>query len=338
MNKKRFSPRVALAIAVALSIPGLVLAEESEKETPQEEQDVAARYAEMPASAKAFLSYLQDLDSRYGDAGDVDPAKLYEAEGEKVALLYCAAVGVDGPCSPATDKAGNDVFVAYDAAALNRTAAKGSDWWAWLSNHLFNVGVIPQVASCPAGTTLATIHHDDEDRRNANNRGGWLGATSSTANTTWRFCKLNAVQSIEFRPLPKVGDEHDYSVLNMGLLCPSGSRRLVRVEEGELWRNANSSSGGVFPNFRVYNTWFNFYCHFDGGAKATLGYMNEFPKLGFSYGVYAARDMPSSLALSKGFVFQDDEDWWNWNAWWFGSGDQVMWDGRNTWRMLAKVR
>lgn len=328
-----------LALAITMVLSPLALAEDSEKETPAEELALAEELQSIPDIAKPFVAYLQALDERYPDSSEVDIDAFMAEEGEKLALTYCAANGIDGPCAPQDDKEGNGslVPVAVTTAYARGTESRGK-WYQWLYNHSFNVGVIPEANACPAGTTWTQIHMDDEDRRNANSRGGWIGAISSTRNTTYRFCKLDPITSLTFRPIDKVGDNVDYSVVNMGILCPSGARRLIRVEENEIWRNANSSSGDVFPNFRIYNTWFNFYCHFDGGANSRLGHMTEFPRLGFPYGVFASRDMPSHLALVKGWVYQDDEDILNWNAWWLGSGDTVMWGGRNTWRATAKVK
>jgi hypothetical protein len=329
---------LALAVTLALTAPSLALAEESEGETPPEEQELANQYADMPFAVKNFVAVLQDLDKRYPDSGKVDMKRLIAEEGETIALAYCGAVGIDGPCMPSKDREGNDTFVPVST----RTAARSSslsDWFNWLWGHSFNVGVIPETNTCPANiSTWTKIYMDDEDRRNANNRWGWNGAIISNANTTYHFCKLDALRSLEYRPLREAGNAYDYAVVNMGILCPSGGRRYIRVEENELWRNGNSSAGGVFPNFRVYNTWFNFYCHFDGGSSSILGHMAGFPDFKFAYGVFAAHDMPSKYALAKGRVEQDDEDWWNWNAWWFGTGDNVMWGDRNTSRSLAKVR
>jgi hypothetical protein len=338
MHSIRYVRPTAIALAVALAIPSLAYAEDSEKETPPEEQEVAIQYQEIPEAAKEFVAYLQDIDRRYPDSGEVDIGKFIEAEGEKLALQYCAANGIDGPCAPADTKDGTTSLLAVDTDAYARAADGKSKWYEWLWNHSFNVGVIPEVNSCPAGTTWTQIHMDDEDRRNANSRGGWIGAITSDRNTTYRFCKLDPITSLNFRPLPKAGDQYDYSLVNMGVFCPSGARRVVRVEENEIWRNASSSSGDVFPNFRIYNTWFNFYCHFDGARNSVLGHMNDFPRLAMPYGVFASRDMPSNYALAKGWVYQDDEDFWNWNGWWFGSGDTVMWGGSNTQRSTAKVR
>jgi hypothetical protein len=321
---------LAVAVLAAVSSPA-AFAEKSEGETPPEEQAAAEKYQQLPEQARAFLDYLQDLDARYPDSAKVDFDAFMATEGETFALRYCGANGIEGPCAPGDEKLGEAPWVKVDTTAMR------GKWYEWLYDHSFNIGVIPAVNSCPAGTNWVEIHMDDEDRRNANNRWGWLGAIASTANTTYRFCKLDPITSLTFRPIDKVGDVLDYAVLNMGVLCPSGATRLIRVEENEIWRNANHSSGDIFPNFRLYNTSFNFYCRFDGGARSLLGRMNEFPRLSFSYGVFASRDFPTPFALEKGWVFQDDEDFLNWNFW-IGSPHNIMGDGRNTWRSTARVR
>ena len=329
--------RIALAaFATTLCVSPVVYAEDSEGETPIEEYELAQKTEPLPEAVKAYLAQLDDLDRRYPDSAEVDVDQFMAAEGESLALGYCGALGFKGACA-VEEKDGAETFVELDSGAVARGAEGKTKWWEWLLDHLFNVGVIPQANACPAPFKWTQIHMDDEDRRNANGRGGWIGAITSTNNTTYRFCKLDTITSPAYRPLPKTGDEHDYAVVNMGLLCPSGARRVLRIEENELWRNANSSSGDVFPNFRVYNTWFNFYCHFDGGAKSILGHMQSFPKLGFAHGVFAPSALPAPYALQHGWVFQDDEDTLNWNGWWFGSGDAVMNGGRNTWRGTAKV-
>jgi len=331
MNKKVL---VAALCALVVGLPLSSWAEESEQESPKEEWELAAATDPTPPPVKKFASILEDLDRRYPDSGQVDVEKFMEAEGEGVALSYCAVLGFDGACV-IEEKEGEEFFVPYVPA---KTAAKGLlRWWGWLEPRLFSVGVIPQSNYCPSGYSWSQIHMDDEDRRNANGRGGWIGATSSGGNTTWRFCKVDTVRALSFRPLPSTGNQHDYAVLNMGVFCPSGARRYTRVQENEIWRNANSSSGVIFPNFRVYNTWFTSYCHFDGGASSWLGHMPSFPKLGFAYGVFGPQSMPSKYALARGWVHQDDEDILNWNGWWFGGGDDVMHGGRNTWRGLVRV-
>ncbi|MGH8080573.1 MAG: hypothetical protein ACREP7_08365 [Lysobacter sp.] len=330
MNKKVLAGALC---ALIVGLPLSALAEDSEKESPLEEWQLAQQTDPMTDQVKKFVSVLEDLDRRYPDSGKVDVDKFMETEGEGVALSYCQVLGFEGACV-IESKGDEEIFVPYQAS---KSAKAAKSWWSWLSDRLFNVGVIPQANACPAGYSWAQIHMDDEDRRNANGRGGWIGATASGGNTTWRFCKVDTVKSLSYRPLPSAGNQYDYAVLNMGVFCPSGARRYTRVQENEIWRNANSSSGVIFPNFRVYNTWFTSYCHFDGGSSAWLGHMSSFPKLGFAHGVFGPQSMPSKYALARGWVHQDDEDILNWNGWWFGGGDDVMNGGRNTWRGLIKV-
>jgi hypothetical protein len=343
---------VAMAIGLAMSHPtladGFTQGPPSEDEksvdgselVSEEELRLAEKYAEVPEPAKEFVRHLQRLDTRYPDSANVDIDTFMAVEGETLALKYCGANGIESACAPTIMPDGNSGLMAVDPETYGRTyGAESDDWWVWLLNHLFNVGVIPETSACPAPYALTQIVMDDEMRRNQNSRSGWIGATGSNSDlTTYRFCKLDTFTSLNFRPLPVAGDNYDYSVLNMGVLCPSGARRVVRVEENELVSNRNSSSGDVFPSFRVYNTWFNFYCHFDGGANSFLGHMSGFPNVGMPYGVFASKHMPAPYALAKGEVYQDDEDILNWNAWWFGGGDSVMWDTRNTRRALAKVK
>ncbi len=327
----------ALALAVTMTLSSAAFAENSEKETPNEEQALAQELQGIPEIAKPFIAYLQDIDRRYPDSAQVDIKAFIAKEGEQLALTYCAANGVDGPCAPQDARDGTTTFVPVGNLYSRAAEGKGT-WYGWLYDHSFNIGVIPEANACPAGTTWTQIYMDDEDRRNANNRGGWNGAINMGDNTEYRFCKLDPIKSLGFRPLRPVGDSYDYSVVNMGILCPSGARRVIRVEENEIWRNNSSSSGDVFPNFRIYNTWFNFYCHFDGGSSSLLGVMPSFPKLGFPYGVFVSEAMPAYYAPAKGWLSQDDEDVWNWNAWWIGGGDRVMWGDRNTTRIVGKVQ
>lgn len=325
-----------LACAIALCLTTPAFAEDSEKETPPEEYELAASIDHMPEAAKSYLAKLQSIDQRYPDSGEIDIEQFVAQEGEGLALDYCAVLGFKGACTVEPDGE-SERMVALDEGAVARMEAGKTKWWEWLIERLFNVGVIPEADACPAPFQRVEIYMDDEDRRNANGRDGWQGAIVSNNNTRYRFCKLDTITALSYRPLPKAGDSNDYAVLNMGILCPSGARRVLRIEENELLRNANSSSGVTFPNFKVYNTWFNFYCHFDGGAKSILGHMTAFPKHGFAHGVFAPTDLPAPYALKHGWVHQDDEDTLNWNAWLLGQGDTTMNGGRNTWRGLAKV-
>lgn len=313
----------------AISHP--VLADKSEKDTPPEEQEAKMREVDIPAPVQEYLSYLEDLDKRYPDSAKVDTERFVAEEGEKAALLYCRAAGFDGPCAP-SKSGGGSVFKKVDVVK--------SGWWDWLINHLFNIGVIPEQNACPAPYSWLQIYMDDEDRRNANSRWGWLGATVSNNNTTWRFCKLDTITSLLFRPLPTPGNQYDYEVLELGLFCPSGARRVIRYQDNEDWNNQDSASGDIFPNVMVNilaKNWMTFTCHFDGAAPSVLGHMSGFPNIGMKYGVFAPTNMPLPYALQHGYVYQDDEDFLNTNFW-IGSPDAVMGGGTNTWRALAKVK
>lgn len=320
------------ALAAVLFVPARARAENSERDTPPEEQAIA--YTEtIPKEAQDWMDYLQDLDRRYPDSGKVNPERVFAEEGERAALLYCRAIGFEGPCMLETQD-GQERFV--DARDARGVVKRG--WFDWLMTLFSRIGVIPDQAACPASYALVEIYMDDEDNNNNNQRGGWLGATVSTNNTRWRFCRLSLTAASYFRPLPETGDAYDYSVLSLGLLCPSGSRRVWRRHDNEDSANNNSHSGNIFPSFNLWpGNWTIAHCHFDGAAFAWGGYMTAFPDLGMKYGVYAPLSMPSNYALAHGWVYQDDEDFLNTNLW-IGSPDLVMSGSNNTTRHLAEVR
>lgn len=336
--------------ALALAMSPAAMAEDSQEETPQEERDAAEKLEPVPERLKAWLDYSADLDRRYPDTAQVDTDKFMSEEGEAYALAYCKAAGFDGPCVVEV-KDEQETLVPYvpgkqvsgkqapaQGAQADSAQVKALFWWNWLWPRLFSVGVIPEPQGCPGGwAQLIQIHHDDEDRRNANGRGGWLGATTSTNNTTWRYCRIDTVASLSFRPLQPRGDRYDYAVLKLGPFCPSGGRRVVRRQNNEVFAPANWHTGVIFPSLQIPGFTWTEYCHFDGGTGSQLGQMAGFPKLGFGYGVHAPSAFPGPWALANGWVHQDDEDWFNRNAW-FGWPDTVMSGGGNTWRGLAKVQ
>lgn len=334
--------------ALAATFSPLAFAEDSQEETPQEERDLAAKLVPETQAQQKFREYAADLERRYPDSGQVDPEKFLNEEGETYALLYCQAIGFEGACV-VEGKEGEEQFVAYRPA--QKAAGKAAlAWWNWLNLRLFSVGVIPH-GGCPSSAPLVWIHHDDEDRRNANSRGGWIGATTSNNNTTWRYCRVNDGNSLSFRPLPNGGNRYDYAVLKLGVFCPSGARTVIRRQNNEIWNNQNSNSGAasIFPSIQGWPVTLPFpasgpfpftvtqYCHFDGAAPSWLGHMSSFPNLGFAYGVHAPAAFPKPWSLGNGWVHQDDEDWFNQNAWW-GWPDDVMSGGGNTWRGTARVR
>jgi hypothetical protein len=333
----------ALAMAIALAMAPQVFAEDSEKETPVEEQEAKLAELDLPQAVIDHIAYLEDLEERYPDVSKIDPKALLEQEGEKAALLYCKAIGFEGPCT--IDESKEDArFEAVDLATLT-SARMADNWWRWLNADIFTaIGVVPETRDCArppyAPRPMVQMHMDDEDRRNNNSRHGWIGATSSGGNTTWRFCRISTqVQNGEFRPLPYAAPYGNYAVLQMGLRCPRGARTIKRRQDNEDWRNANWQTGNTYPSVNSGGrNWITYYCHFDGAALGA-SYMNAFPHLGISYGVFASELLPREYAIQYGYVYQDDEDWFNMNAWMPSSiNTNVMGGGSNTWRKLAKVR
>lgn len=330
--------------AILLGCATQAVAENSEAETPPEEQKAKdAEVNDVPQAVIDHIAYLEELEARYPDMGKVDVEALVEQEGEKAALLYCKAIGFDGPCT--IDETKEDArFVAVDGGTV---AAKGTAlrWWSWLSASNFTaVGVIPETRACASvpyqPLPLITIAMDDEDRRNNNGRSGWIGATTSDRNTTWRFCKVNQSGfGNDFAALAYASADANYAVLKLGATCPSGARTIARWQDNEDWRNANWSSGNTYPNVNVRGrNWLTYYCHFDGGKAGTSGLMGGFPWMSFRYGVFAGNRMPSQYAAAYGDVYQDDEDWFNVNNWTGLFNTQTMGGGSNTWRRLVKVR
>ncbi|MGO1072025.1 hypothetical protein [Lysobacter sp. CA199] len=337
MKKSLLSHALPFALcALAATVSPAAFAEDSQEETPQEERDAAEKLEPMPERIKQFVDYVADLDKRYPDSAQVDPEKFLTEEGEAFATSYCKAAGFDGPCVIEV-KDGVETFVPHAPAARANKAAIAR-WWSWLDPRLFAIGVIPERTYCPSQYPLTWFYHDDEDRRNANSRGGWIGGTTSNNNTTWRYCRVDSYKSLSYRPLPYAGNRYDYSVLNLGVFCPSGARRVMRFQENEIWNNQNSSSGlpSTMPSLSLRPFTLTWYCHFDGAASSWLGHMSSFPKLGFAHGVHAPSAFPRPWALSNGWVHQDDEDWFNLNFW-IGWPDDVMFGGGNTWRGLSKV-
>gem|GEM_PF-3510991 len=200
------------------------------------------------------------------------------------------------------------------------------------------VGVIPEGQGCPNWNDLVVIHMDDEDKRNANGRSGWIGGITSNNNTTWRFCR---VDGRKFKSLSQASiQQNHYAVLLLGSGgCPNGSRMISRYFDNEDTRNANWSQGPVYPNGSDRNTTLKF-CVFRGNTEPG-GTMAAMPDLGFRYGVFAANDF--SKRISTGFVHTDDEDTRNQNSIFdpfglYGDASRFLSVGGNTRVNLARVK
>ncbi|HEX9981749.1 MAG TPA: hypothetical protein VGF69_00665 [Thermoanaerobaculia bacterium] len=169
------------------------------------------------------------------------------------------------------------------------------------------VGVIPNRAGgCGPSSKQYEIYLDNEDRKNANARGGWLGGIRSTNNTLFRVC---AVDGRDFTNAVKAGA--NFAVLALTASCPDGFTRFDRHHDNEDNRTesfdtapSGSPTGTVG---RQANTNMAF-CVATGISNAPN---SAFPDLGFEYGVWGgsdARRTPWAWALARGWLYLDDED------------------------------
>jgi hypothetical protein len=333
---------IAFALLTAtLCLHNVAYAEDSEKETPEEEMAEKERELEMPQAVVDYIEYQQYLESAYPDPSKVDLKAMVEIEGERAALMYCKAIGFDGPCTydPTAKVPG---FVAVSEAGVASRRSSGWWWRSWLNwNNATAIGLLSNDTQCTPkipyiGMSVVTIHMDDEDRRNANHRWGWTGGTTSGRDTTWRYCRYENPSYGGFYPLSGYGGHHGYAVLKLGLLCPVGARTIFRYQDNQDGNNHNWSWGNVFPNMNVGGrNWGTFYCYFESNISPWAT-MSSFPDLNTSYGVFASEWVPG---LQRGYIGQDDEDFWNQN-WWAPNppNTAAMGGGRNTWWRTLRVR
>jgi hypothetical protein len=249
-----------------------------------------------PEAVQAFNAYLDDFDARYPNVEKVDIDAVIEAEGEKIATLYCGAIGIEGPCQPESED-GEFVPLAADARAA-------VPWWWWIWNFTVRVGVIPQTGSCGPYTPVV-MHMDDAAPPSI---WGWQGATLTGADTTWRLCRLNFSASWQFRQLNPPSLHRDYAVQRFGLWCPPGGSPVWRYQNN-LPVNGNFSIGPIFPNVMIAGGgWLSRTCHFDSALPGAT--MAAFPTLPIpsGYGVYASRGLfqPYYPSLGNGYVYQRD--------------------------------
>lgn len=203
---------------------------------------------------------------------------------------------------------------------------------------LYDIGIIPDTAQCPHASELITIHMDDEDHRNQNDKWGYNGAIVHGDNTDFNFCRIDGSQ---LKPLTSTSDpQRFYAVLQLGPHCPPGSVGFSRLFDNEDKRTANSVNASfgnsIHPNSVGDNTTLHF-CFFANGTDT----MDWFPDLGIGYGVLAANDFIGDLA--KGWIYIDDEDSHNQNRHNPPPGlssyiEKLVSSGENTRMSFAKVR
>lgn len=334
-HPKRLAPAaIALVWASSVLIAPTVSAEGSPPLSDAENATLAER--KPPSEAEeAFIAYLQDLDQRHRDAGGIPADRLLAEEGETVALLYCRALGIDGPCAPTTE-GGRTRYLATGSTP----AAARRRWWAWMEGNTSEIGVIPETANCsPYG--LVAFYMDDENSQNNNGRSGWIGATVSTNDTRWRFCKLDFAATNQFAPMDPQAPYFTgaYAVQNFGMVCPVSARRVYRYQDSEDTNNNNAFAGNIFPNIVTNNGVWMMSCHYDS-PPAMWTLMTDFPALPLHYGVFSDHAGVTLLGAGRhpiGKVYQDDEDNFNLNLWIWSPG-ATMQGGNNTERRLMKAQ
>ncbi len=205
-----------------------------------------------------------------------------------------------------------------------------------------DVGVIPERADDCPGEVIA-IHMDDEDDANSDFSSGSLGANRQDQNTTFVFCRVPFPAFRAAPPSSPGARDGDYAVLKLGPSCPAGSEEFFRQFDNEDDDNRNTLSGRAAPNVQnadgTTSTRLTF-CLFRPETTGVLA--EEFPDLGYRYGVFAAPDF--TLGLEFGAMHTDDEDDANANQVGFRTFDagpaasRIFTFNRNTDLRLARVR
>ena len=181
------------------------------------------------------------------------------------------------------------------------------------------------------------VHLDNEDHKNANGRGGWIGTTISDKNTTFRLC---AVDGLLFTPAATAGAR--FAVVALASSCPDGLTRFDRYHDNEDNRPASSdnapSNSATYTVGSAKNTNMAF-CVATGLNKFASN--SVFPSLGISYGVFGGKNLlVSRWATARGWLFLDDEDHNNQNK--PASPPSYTFDfleaGKNTKYYLGRVR
>ena len=227
-----------------------------------------------------------------------------------------------------------NVYIQDDTAVDSMTLSLACDGSA-IPTPL--VGVIAGPGGC-SDLPEHDVFLDNEDNRNANNRGGWIGATVSNRNTLFRLC---AVDGRLFSPAAWAGA--NFAVVSLAPACPDGMTRFDRFHDNEDNRPASwDTAPGGSPTYTVQpekNTNMAF-CVAAGTASGVPN--SQFPTLGMPYGVFGGRTprVAPSWALDRGYVFLDDEDRRNKNQ--PASPPASTWSflepGGNTTYFLTRIR
>ncbi|MCY1015908.1 hypothetical protein [Pyxidicoccus sp. MSG2] len=190
------------------------------------------------------------------------------------------------------------------------------------------VGVISGTGTCPGNVETIRINMDNEDRAEASNVSGWVGATNvdGNGNINYVFCRVDGTQ---FHSLAAANSaNYNYAVLKLDQSCPEGAVEFSRYFDNEDNNNKNSYSGNIFPNVVNNNSTLRF-CLFKGDGSIA----SAFPSLGFEYGVFAASQFVFTSA--RGYIYSDDEDGNNANSYnvdpaWKSAATAIISEGWDT--------
>jgi hypothetical protein len=165
------------------------------------------------------------------------------------------------------------------------------------------VGVVKAAnTNCPNGEI--DMGMDNENHNNNNSRSGWIGATASTQNTTFKFCYA---RGSDFHQVRSDNANDNYAVIKLGTRCPAGSVEFWRHFDGEddntsttVWVGpVGSGNAGEKGNLDLH------FCLFRASPSAPTGY-NTWPSIGVPYGVFGSAGLRGTL--EAGNVYTDDED------------------------------
>jgi hypothetical protein len=166
------------------------------------------------------------------------------------------------------------------------------------------VGVLRGEQGC-GNMKAYDVFLDNEDRRNANDRRPWIGATVSDKNTLLRLCGTDGQQ---FASAAQNGAI--FALVALSNRCPDGFVRFDRFHDNEdrnpaSWDSAPSGSPtATVGSKRDTNLAF---C-VAPGPNIPVG-NGVFPDLGVPYGVFGGRNREGAgWALDRGWIFLDDED------------------------------
>lgn len=169
-----------------------------------------------------------------------------------------------------------------------------------------DVGVVPdRMDDCPG--EVIVVHMDDEDDANADAASGWIGASHQDHDTTLVFCRASHADFRAAPPSSQSARDGDYALLKLGPSCPPGSEEFFRQFDNEDNDNHNSLSGRAAPNVQNADGTTSTRLYFCLFRPETTGVLtDEFPYLGYAYGVFAAPDF--TFGLEFGAMHVDDED------------------------------